>query len=231
MPIKSIKAQEANMEGFKSCIAKLKTLNVYAYETETTAIFPDGTKDVMSTKLMMDVAQKRLFYKNDFQVMLVTSKWIYKADLLNEHIQVFNMGNPENKKYKKELPELDEIFKSGASSLIDTLIVKNAQLVSAKKVGNLTTYTLSFPKTYYIKELRFVYNHKKQLPESIFIKTFQSESKDKKGNSVGTTYEALSKNYSNAIPESTFDTLPYFQIKGNKVVLNQYKNYKVSSIL
>jgi|GEM_PF-693304 len=231
-PSGALHAQDASMEGLKAMLLKLKSLKVYAYETETNAVFPNGERDKMTAKLVMDAVHKRLLYKTGDQVLLVTDKWAYRADFEQKTVYLFNLAKAGHEKYKAQLPELDRLFKGEASAaLIDSLLLKNAHLLSAKRLGDKTTYKLGFQPSYYVKELTVVYDHKKGLPESIYIKSFYPDSKGPDGKVKGTVYETMSKAYSTEVSPSVFDANAYFQIKGGKAVLSQFKNYKVSSVL
>lgn len=223
-------AQDATMADFRAVVAQMKALKTYSYETTTNAVFPNGKKDRMVTTVYMDGPGKRLCYKTNVQVLLLTNQWAYKADHRSKNVSVFNVVK-YNDRYKKALPELDAVFKSSlAATFMDSVVLRSGKLVSAKKKGDMTTYTLHFPRDFGIEEIVIAYDNARKLPESVRIKTFQAG--DLEGTRErGMHMETISRGYTTNVPEAVFNVQQYFKIQGGKVVLTQFKNYKVSSIL
>lgn len=223
-------AQDAGMADLKAVVNRLKSLKNYQYQTENNAVFPNGQKDHNTTYVYMDGDHKRLCYRNNLQVLLLTDKWAYRADHRTQRVSVFNVVK-YNDRYKKAMPELDAVFKNNiAATFMDSILVRYGTLKSAKRKGNLVTFTIGFPKELAVETMIIVYDNSRQLPESITIRTFYPG--DDSGNrSRGTTYETISKGYSLSVTDRDFDTGRYFRVNGSKVTLTQFKNYKVSSIL
>ncbi len=223
-------AQDATMADLRTAVVQMKALKTYSYETTTNAVFPGGKKDQTVTNVYMDGPGKRLCYKTKVQVLLLTSQWAYKADHRSKNVSVFNVVK-YNDKYKKALPELESVFKNNlAAAFMDSVVLRSCKLVAAKKKGETVTYTLHFPKDHSIEEMVIVYDYARKLPDLIRIKTFQA------GDLAGTRergmhMETISKGYTSNVPESIFNVQQYFSVKGGKVALTQFKNYKVSSIL
>jgi hypothetical protein len=221
-------AQSLTMKDFALVAAKIKALKTYSYETETSATFPDGKKEKMNTTLYMDAPQKRLSYKTSFQTVILTGKWFYKVDHAEKYVSVFDVARYKAK-YKNAQADLQEIFNTNLTSVfLDSVLLPTAKLVSGKKEGALLSFSFSFPKDSYIKEMILVYNSSKNLPEQIRIRTFQPDGYNK---SRGTTLEMKCGRYTATIPETVFNMDQYFQVSGGKAVLKQYKNYKLSAIL
>jgi hypothetical protein len=103
--------------------------------------------------------------------------------------------------------------------------MKYGKLLSAKKDGVLTTYRIGFTASASIKQVTIVYNEVSQLPESIYVRTTIGE-----GSRARQT-EILCNNYKAIVAPAVFDERTYFSVSKNKVVLTQYKNYKVYSLL
>jgi outer membrane lipoprotein-sorting protein len=220
-------AQDATMADLRAVVAKLKSLRDYSYETVSNATFPNGQKDKKVTTMYMDGTHKRLCYKNNFQILLLTDKWAYRADHRSKNISIFDVVK-YNDKYKKALPELEAVFKSNlAATFMDSVLLNTGKLTSAKKKGNQVTFNVGFPESFYVKEMVIVYDYTKQLPEMIRIKSFYGEGNKGKGTSM----EMICNKYAASVPESIFDTRQYFLVAHGKAVPVQYKNYKVSSIL
>ena len=223
-------AQDATMADLRVAVAQMKALKTYSYETTTNATFPNGKKDQMVTTVYMDGLGKRLCYKTNVQVLLLTNQWAYKADHRSKNVSVFNVVK-YNDKYKKALPELETVFKSSlAATFMDSVVLRSGKLVSARRKGDVMTYTLHFPKDFSIEEIVIAYDNARKLPESVRIKTFQAgdlEGRREKGMYM----ETISKGYTATVPEAVFNVQQYFKEQGGKVALTQFKNYKVSSIL
>jgi len=223
----SFSAAAQDKAAFNKVITRLKALRNYSYQTETNAVFPNGKKEKMKTEVCMDAAHRRLYYKTGSQVLLLTDKWAYKADHSNKKVSVFDVVR-YNKKYKKEMPELQEVFKNGLMAVfLDSVLLKSGTLRSAKQEGSRTTYVLSFPEDALLQEMTLVYDDKQDLPERIKVRSFYREGQGKKGTSI----ETVSSGYSLQVPEDVFHTDRYFRVEGGKVQLQQYKNYTISSIL
>lgn len=225
-----LSAQDATMADLKAVVARLKALTTYSYVSTSNAAFPNGQKDRTETHVYMDATHKRLSYTTGTQVLLLTDKWAYKADHRQKAVSVFNVVK-YNDKYKKALPELETVFRTNlAGVFLDSVLVRSGKLVSARKQGNKTTFTVTFPQGYNVEEMVVVYDYGKQLPESIRTRAFYPG--DASGRRTkGTTVETVSDRYSASIPESVFDTRQYFSIQKGKVVLSRYPQYKISSVL
>lgn len=218
------------MNDLRIVVNRLKALRTYSYQTENSIVFPNGQKDKSITYVFMDADHKRLCYKNNTQVLLLTEKWAFKADHRTKQASVFNVVK-YNDRYKKALPELDQVFKNNlAATFMDSIVLKSGKIVSAVRKGNLTTYKIGFPAEFYVDEIAIVYDESKQLPESVTTSCFYSA--DASGSrGKGTKTISISSNYKAVVSEHDLDPGQYFRVNGAKIQLNQYKNYKVSSIL
>lgn len=223
------RGQQGSINDLMRITAKLKAIKTYSYQTETNARFPNGKTDQMKTEVYVDGPNKRLCYKTNFQVLLLTQKWAFKADHRNKNASVFDVIK-YNAKFKNALPELDEVFRSNlAANYLDSLVVKKAKLQSAKRSGSVVTYKLGFPPDFYIKEMLIAYDESRELPE--YIRIVSSYDRGGKGAGTDSAIETICKGYSKTVPEKVFDTNQYFRVTGTKVQLQQYKNYKLSAIL
>jgi outer membrane lipoprotein-sorting protein len=221
-------AQDPTMADLRTISAKVKALNTYSYETVTSAVFPKGKKDQMTTTVYMDRTHKRVSYKTNTEIVLLTDKWAYQANHKHKTVGVFDVVRY---KAKNKMQQLDAVFKNNiAATFMDSIVLHSGKLVSAKRSGDLMTFTLKFPKGLTLEEIVIVYNTAKALPQQITTRSFFAA--DDSGSSTkGTRLETVSKNYTAAVPESVFDPGQYFRVQGGKAILVQFKNYKVSSIL
>lgn len=223
-------AQEAGMADLREIVNRLKDMKTYSYETVTKGVFPGGQKDQMTTTVYMDGPRKRLCYRNEHVILLLTPQWAYKVDHENKNVSIFDVVR-YNKKYKEALPELETVFKNNLAVLyLDSVLLRSGKLVSAKRKNNKGTFTVRFPAGYAVEEMVIVYNYDARLPESVTMKSF-FPGNDGSNRSQGTQMETVSRNYTATIPESVFDTQQYFSIQRGKAILARFKNYKVSSIL
>jgi len=222
--------QDASMAEFRNIMNRLKSLKTYSYETETKAVFPDGKRQTKVNTLYMDAPNKRLCYYNNYLLVLLTPKWAFKADHVKKNASVFDVVK-YNDRYKEALPEVETIFKSNLTSMfVDSVVLGAGTLLSAKKNGNRTTFTIGFPNGSPLKKMVMVYDYSSQLPESITMSAWYATGRSG-GKATGVAMETTSRNYTLSVPEAVFDTRKYFSIRQGKAVLAQYKNYKLTSIL
>lgn len=204
---------------------QLQEMDVYSYRTEIRAVFPNGQRDTLRETLHLDRGRKRLWSKNNVRLLVFSEGWLYKADYEHKTVSVLN-AEKYNKKYGDYIPDLETVFDHSAmTTLLDSVILKQAILRFSKREGTLSTFRLSFPQGSYLKEMTLVYNHTTQLPESILFKAFYAE-----GGS-GTTYVTRSFDYKRSVSEVLFELGQYFAIRSGKVELKQYKDYKLDAIL
>jgi hypothetical protein len=213
-------------------IQRLKVLRTYHYETDMHGVFPSGETDDMHRSIYMDVPHKRLCYKTSHYTLLLTAHWAYKADFIYKTVSVFNVQK-YRAKYKDQLPELEALFDSTMlfNAPMDSMALATAKLASYSRKGNIGTFRLSFPEHFYIKAFVLVYNYTTGLPESVAINAFYPDSKRPDGTVSGTTYEIKCDHYATTVPENVFDTGQYFKVANGKIILTQYKSYKIYSVL
>jgi hypothetical protein len=218
-------AQQGSMNDLRTVFNKLKAIKTYSFENHTDAVFPNGQKDAVVTKVFMDKTKQSLFYTNKGETLLLNPHWVYKANHIAKTTQVFDLA-AYNKRNKKAFPALQTLFQYDMmSQFVDSVVMKYGKLLSAKKDGVLTTYRIGFTASASIKQVTIVYNEVSQLPESIYVRTTIGE-----GSRARQT-EILCNNYKAIVAPAVFDERTYFSVSKNKVVLTQYKNYKVYSLL
>jgi outer membrane lipoprotein-sorting protein len=220
-------AQNGSVNELKPVFEKLKAIKSYSYETQTTALFPNGQKDVQHTRISMDRLNKKLTYKSEQQMIMLNQRWLFKADHENKTASVFDVSKYD-KKNKNVLPQIESIFQYDMASLfMDSVISKYGTLVSAIKANTLTTYKIAFKNEgAALKEMILVYNSATQMPESI---SFKMENQMQNGKKV--KMDIICKNYSAVVPQSLFDEQQYFHMVKGKPVLVQFKSYKLYSVL
>lgn len=220
-----------NPSELNQVLQKLKSIKTYSYETEANAVFPDGKKDRKITRVYMDAANLRLQYADDFQVVLLNKDWLFKADHRSKQASVFHVRSYD-KKNKGMLPELASVFEQHTMTrFLDSVVLKEGKLSPVKRKGDLVIYKINFPESNYLQWIEIVFNEKKQLPETIRTSSRFSEGRGPNGQPMITTLETISRNYSIRIDPKVFDEQQFFKKNGNKIALNQFKNYKVSTIL
>jgi hypothetical protein len=220
-------AQKNNINDLRPIIEKIKTIKVYSYTTTTKAIFPNGKKEQLIAQTYMDRVNKKYAYKSTDQIVIVNKDWVFKVDHKNKSVGVYNIP-AYYKKHKEPLAQINTIFEKDMTAFfMDSLVSKYGTLLSTAIKEQLTTYEIGFSPEAALKKMLLVYNTAKQLPESIFFKL--ESVLDSKGSKAIT--ETTCNNYSTTVNNSVFEVSPYFSIVKGKVLLNQYKNYKVYSEL
>lgn len=226
----SVRAQDAGKQELKAVVARIKELRTYSYETLSKGSFPGGKQQERLSHVYMDGPGKKLCYSNEQILLLLTPKWAYKVDHYNKHVSIFDV-NRYNKKNGEALPELESVFRSNlTATFLDSVLLPVGKLISAKKKGSLTTFTVKFPAGYAVEEMVIVYNYASQLPESVTSKSFYPGDQ-KNTRNKGTEIVMISRKYSLEVPAAVFNTDQYFSVRNGKPILARYKNYKVSSIL
>lgn len=227
-----VSAQSSKQEFAKlqSVFQKLQQLPEYQYETETNAIYPNGTKDKLSTLLCVNRKEKELYYQTNNQILIINKKWIYNADLFNKTVSI--LSKRRYAKYKDQMPNPDDFFDGKTiGNLMDSTILNKAVLKDVDHNGDLITYKLGFAKGSYFDEFVLVYNSKTELPQLIRFRVKYNNGKNADGSSQNSIYETICKNYKVKLSDEVFDTKKYFYVKDGKVKLLKYKNFKVSAVL
>jgi len=215
----------------QSVLQKLKSIRTYSYETEAKAVFPDGKRDRKLTRVYLDAANRQLQYVDDYQVVLLNKDWMFKADHRSKQASIFNVRSYD-KKNQGLLPSLGSVFEQHTMArFLDSVVLKEGKLAPVKKKGDLTTYRITFPESTYLQWIEIVFNEKKQLPELIKTMSRFTEGRGNNGQVLVTTLETISRNYTTIIDPKVFDEQQFFRKNGDKIALNQFKTYKVSTIL
>lgn len=227
MSVADVFAQGGAITELKPVFEKLKSLKSYSYESQTTALFPNGQKDQQHAKVYMDRLNKKLSYKTEQQLVVLNASWLFQADHEHHTASVFNVSKYDNK-HKDVLPQIESIFQYDmASMFMDSVLTKYGKLLSTTQSNNLVTYKVGFRDPgAALKEMNIVYNTVTQLPEQI---SFKMESPMQGGKKV--KMEIVCKNYNTQVPASVFDEKQYFNLVKGKPVLVQFKNYKLYSEL
>jgi len=205
----------------------LKAEDTYCYTTDVRISFPNGDTDSRSRTVYMDRPRHRVGYEHEDQLLLMNEEWVLAVNKLQKTISIFRVDK-YNQRYKRQLPELEEIMKVNLSALIiDSLYLNGAKVASYSRNGALGTFVVSFPATSIMQRLELVYNYETKFPERIHVVSFTPA---RRGERKGTTIDMRSSKYRRSVPDSVFDMSRYFIIRQGKVVLRQYKDYEVSSI-
>jgi len=226
----SMPAYAQEKELLRQVVAQIKSLSTYTYEAHVDVVFPDGKTDRMINTLYMDGPGRQLSYRNKTQVVVLNKKWFYRADHASRTVSVFDV-----KAYgrRRDPKELSNVFNANSTLayFLDSVLVR-AEVAEVKHRGNEVIFHFTFPESSYVKAFSLGYDQSTKLPTEISMELFYVQHTDPKTRKqTGYRYTVTCKQYSRSIPPKTFDTDPYFMVSGNKVILLQYKNYKVSSIL
>lgn len=228
----SANAQESdlNLKDFSSVLNHLGSLPSFQYSSVTNAVFADGKKEVMHTFVAVDKKSKSVWYKNDFQLLIFNKSWTFGVNFVDKAVTIFN--NQKYEQYKKVMPNPNQFFnKNPLSELIDTTMLKIGKLTFAKRKGDLGTFKMEFPKSFYIRNIILVFDYENGLPQSFYVRYVRSAGRSFEGSEQASIFETVSKDYTITPDIKLFDTAPYFKMVGKKIILLKYKNFKVNSIL
>lgn len=219
-------AQEKGRAELLEAMGHIKSLRTYSFEGESRTRFPDGRTETLHSFVAMDARQRSLLYKDDHKLVVVNPKWAFKALHKQKKASVFDL-KAYQKKHGTGHAEIDGLFDAQSlTQLVDSLLLKNATIKTYKRDGNQSTFVLAFPERSPLKEAVVVFDHRTQMPHSIRFRAYYAE-----GRAGGAEIESESRNYSKALPTGTFQTAPYFQVRGGKAVLERFKNYTLTTIL
>lgn len=232
LALQAQKPSQQDNDLMREIVTRFGSMKTFAYESEINAVFPTGETDKLRTRLYMDKAGGRFFYKTDNQLSLLTPKWAFQVNHNTQTVGVFRVKayNARN----KNMPPLTALFKDNpAAAMIDTLLLRTASIRSVKNEKEITTLTLGFPEDSYVRDIVIVYNRRTAMPVTVRIRTFMADHRypAADGKLKGTSYDVVCRNYTSSVPETVFDTQPYFTLKDGKVILKDFTKYKLTTIL
>lgn len=221
----SLHAQDLKLSDFKIVLHKIKMIDKYTYVNRTSAIFPNGQKDEMTTSTFIDKSSNKLAYRNEIEHIILNAQWFYKVSFAEQYVSIFDV-NSYKKKYGAQQGDLAAVLKSvDAVNLIDTLVNNHGKLLKGKQNGNISEFEFEFAKDSYLKSFILKFDNTTGLPNLVY---FKSVSEDPYGRKIemNVTCEGYKKDF----PLSEFDTAKFFSKVGSKVTLHKYSKYKLTTI-
>lgn len=223
-------AQSLTMTDFRQVVDQIKKMSRYSYVTDIDAVFPDGKKESRKNTVYMDAEKKLLFLKNKDEQTIMNNQWFYKVNHIRKYVSLFDVAR-YRERYKGDMGDLSAIFKNSATAtFLDSVLVQQGKVKSAKRIGDLSSYDFTFPEGAYLQSVQIIFNHATRLPMTITTRAFYAEpyGEDDK---AGTMIIMRSHSYTSTFSDEIFNVQSLFTVSGGKAQLLQYKNYKLSSIL
>lgn len=207
-------------------IKELREAKIYVYDYTSRSIFPDGQSEAVTGTLYTDGLHKCYLDKNKLSLMLLTPQWYLRINHTEQSVAVINLDKYYKTHKRQEL--IDKNYQADvALNMADTLVGRYGKVDLYENTGGIIKTTISFVDQFYIEKMEIVYNTLTRLPVSFYVR---SKARSAYGTGV-ITKEYRCSNYRKEVNAGSFAVAPFFEQKGNALVLKQYKHYKKYSIL
>lgn len=220
------------LDKLKEITRQIKTMKTYGYDYEINAIFPNGQTDRLTGETFTDGANMMLFNKSNAHTILLSPNWLYRADHRNKSITVVNLSRHFNHKDQQEW--YDGMFNSNISSgFLDSIVVKHGVLKAYRERNDTVSIEVVFSVPIPLKKIELTFDYKNKIPVAVKIHSFypQDESTTDQPGKIGTSHTVSCTNYRKDIRMFPADFIKYFAVKGEKIELSQYRNYKLHTLL
>jgi hypothetical protein len=209
----------------------LKQLRNVQYDYIKKVQFPNGEKDQLKGKILLDNDNSFLLNDCDAFTLIYGSHWFYRADHRKKTLQITSLekdrGRGNGKKQKKATEK--DIFQNGAvTNFLDSVLLKKGKIKDIKKEGELTQLTVSFPSSENVRSIIIAYSDTGNMPLRYELEVFQPWRATPKG-VEGVEAKIICTNFS-SINEKTENIIGNFFIyKKGRIELKKYKAYKLLS--
>jgi hypothetical protein len=197
-------------------MSKLTTYS-YAYSVKNT--YPNSKFDMATGSVSIDLNKRLLSEKGTYSTTVLTDKWYYKAEHAEKTISIINLEQYYKKNTKAV--RLDMFFDSKSMMMPDTVFQKYGTLELFTIKNDIVTVRFKFHKLMNLDTYEIVFDKKKGIPISLFIKTYSPSYK-------GVVYQEFkATNFNKSLVPNCFNTSHLFEIdKNKKLTLKVNKNYK-----
>ncbi len=218
--------QDTKMQ-LQEAVKSLKGLKDVSYYYVRTIEYPNGDKDTVKGTLYLDNTRYVLLDDCDAYTMIRTRKWAYSANHRLKSLDIIDLDKSPDRQLKRETER--KIFLCGAmNEFIDSIIMKKATVAHYKEDASIIAVELSFPSNGIASSASLVLDKKSKLPLSYEITMFQPWQSSPKG-MQSVEVRMICSRYRRINTNDKFDERKYFIIKGNKLELKKYNNYKLSA--
>lgn len=209
----------------------LKQLKTYGYNYIIDAKFPNGKTEQLKGEVYADGIAKTMFNKNPAQVLYYSSQWYYKADLLHQTVTVMDIKKRLGAAAAAQKEE--NIFGSALmSEFLDSVVQKYGKPVLVKQEGAIAELVFTFNRgASGLRRLEITYDLNAHLPVSLRMQLFYPWQNGAYRNTgtQGTTQTIRCEHYTRQYKGEAMEK--YFTLKGGKVLLAKFKNYKLHTYL
>jgi hypothetical protein len=212
----------------QSVVNALKEVPAYGYKYTIELTYPDGNKETVKGEMSLDRKTRVMLNVNSNNIIYYSDSWIYKVDHDKKEVVVINA-----KKYARDSMKLgvdkDVFDNSLMNEFLDSFVLKEAKIQSVSEKKDTISFSLIFPYTG-IRKMELKYNTKVKMPIYMMVECFYPwEGKPIKNGRDGTTQIIRCTSYNQKPVKNNIEQ--YFIVKNGKVVLNKFKDYKLSSDL
>ena len=211
----------------KEIVTVLKSVEKTAYDYTMDVTFPNGDKDHLEGNIFIDAHEKKYHVDCNAFEMLYTSNWLYKADHRSRKVTIVNLSGKEHDKMRAATER--GIFKNDAIPVfLDSIILKNAKIRKQSFEGSLLKLELSFPEKGVVQRVEFLYDTSSKTVVKMLMTVRHLYEKTTKGPKFIET-QISCRNFKCNAENNTLSEQPYFEVKGTKIVLNKFKDYRLIS--
>jgi len=206
----------------------------YTYRYVVNGTFPDGTRDQYKGVSYVSSRLRSVYTQTGINSLLLTPAWYMQADHVNKRVSILSMDAYYKKQPAGSGPVNDMFSNNSMNAYLDTVVLKHGIVQQyEEQASGQVRFVLTFPPALYLKKLEVIYDRKKALPVKVAINAFYQEEQGGRPAKAqrGTSKEIICDQYSLQVPDKVFKTEPFFTVSKGKVVLRQFKNYKISTLL
>ena len=208
---------------------RLRGINCSAYSYVKSAVFPNGDKDKLEGKVVMDDVEKAYFDNCGAYTLFYDGTWFYRADHRKKRVTILNYrkyaGNAKKKQYDRELFENHAFHE-----FLDSVVLTTAALACYVVTGPTISYTFTFPTSSHIKRFALSYDTLGHHPLEYSLDLFEPAPQHC-GDLSGTTVKVVCKDFVIERPLPLPHPNDYFEVKHGKMTLKKYIHYQVISKL
>lgn len=206
----------------------IKGYDAVCYRYSLSAEYPNGQHQKLNGISYMSGNEKVLCNVNEINTIVYNSKWYYRADHKTKNIVIVDLNKHLNKGYKSDM-ETDLFAGRSLRYYLDSVVLKYANVKTLKNHGDTVDIEMGFSANSQIKDIVVTYNSKSNTLISYKIRTFQPWPTNDFGKNKGISQTMYCRDFRKIGSKDEYCPASYFVIKGQKVVLKKYKDYKINS--
>lgn len=198
------------------------------YKYSLSAEYPNGQHQKLNGTSYVSGNEKVLCNVNEINTVVYNSKWYYRAEHKTKNIYIVDLNKHLNKGYKSDM-ETDLFQGRSLRYYLDSVVLKYANVKTLKNHGDTVDIDMGFSGPSEIKGIMVTYNSKSNTLISYKVRTFQPWRGNEFGKNKGISQTMYCRDFRKISNKDEYGPSSFFVIKGQKVVLKKYKDYKVNS--